>query len=218
MYPSSRNGVIVGVHSILVVPTVRPPCFSRPYGVRGALLCVALNKMTLGDELHGLGITASKRVLKRAQYEAFELSLFEGDIIVRNASHANPSEHEYRITIQDGRPTKCSCPADANYKGACKHRVGVAIRRPVLEAASEMQVLTDGGRPQSLNSTHSKPMVRSVRALTSTRTSRAGSASALANVASLSDRLNSLATWVLRARLVIPFLPIRHWCSAIAAA
>jgi len=103
--------------------------------------------MTLGDELHGLGITASKRVLKRAQYEAFELSLFEGDIIVRNASHANPSEHEYRITIQDGRPTKCSCPADANYKGACKHRVGVAIRRPVLEAASEMQVLTDGGRP-----------------------------------------------------------------------
>ncbi|WP_232700633.1 SWIM zinc finger family protein [Halobacterium wangiae] len=103
--------------------------------------------MTIGDELQRLGITASNRVLKRAQYEAFEFSLFEGDIIVRNASHANPSEHEYRITIQDGRPIRCSCPADAHYKGACKHRVGVALRRPILEAASEMRVLTDGGQP-----------------------------------------------------------------------
>jgi hypothetical protein len=102
--------------------------------------------MNLGDELRKLGIDASPRVLKRAQYEALEFSLYRGSILVRNASHANPSEHEYQITVQDGRPVECSCPADANYEGACKHRTAVALRRPILTAAQEMRARTDGGR------------------------------------------------------------------------
>ncbi|WP_245778673.1 SWIM zinc finger family protein [Halomicrobium zhouii] len=43
----------------------------------------------------------------------------------------------------------CTCPADANYEHACKHRVAVAIRRPVLDFATDVQLLADGGtRPQ----------------------------------------------------------------------
>ena len=106
--------------------------------------------MNLGDELRNRGIDASPRVLKRAQYEALEFSLWDGGILVRNESHANPREHEYQITIKDGRPVECSCPADANYEGACKHRTAVALRRPILTAAHEMRARTDGGRrPES---------------------------------------------------------------------
>lgn len=106
--------------------------------------------MNLEDELRNLGVDASPRVLKRAQYEALEFSLLDGHILVRNESHANPSEHEYQITIQDGRPVECSCPADANYEGACKHRTAVALRRSILVAAQSMRVRTDGGRrPES---------------------------------------------------------------------
>ncbi|MFC7130585.1 SWIM zinc finger family protein [Haloferax chudinovii] len=87
----------------------------------------------------------TKRVLKRAQYEAFEFSLFGGDVLVRNASHADPENHEYNVQIVDGLPTSCECPADKKYAGPCKHRVAVAIRRPVLDAVEQMQMVADGG-------------------------------------------------------------------------
>jgi hypothetical protein len=92
----------------------------------------------------------STRVAKRAQYEAFEFSLSPGGITVRNGSHANPSEHEYLVQIEDGVPAVCECPADERYDGACKHRVAVAIRRPLLDAVGEadgsQSIAADGGR------------------------------------------------------------------------
>jgi len=85
------------------------------------------------------------RVAKRAQYEAFEFAVEEGAVRVRNCSHEDPSEHEYSVTVTDGRPTECTCPADEHYETACKHRVAVAIREPVLDAATVRAVATDGG-------------------------------------------------------------------------
>jgi hypothetical protein len=64
---------------------------------------------------------------------------------VRNCSHDDPLEHEYLVRIVDGIPSSCDCPADEHFDGACKHRVAVAIRRPVLGAALEHSVATDGG-------------------------------------------------------------------------
>jgi hypothetical protein len=86
----------------------------------------------------------SKRVAKRAQYEAFDISIRGRDILVRNGSHAHPEKHEYIVTIDDGVPMACSCPADANYDGACKHRVAVAIRRPLCET---LQCVKEGRPP-----------------------------------------------------------------------
>ena len=85
------------------------------------------------------------RVLKRAQYEAFEFSVDGGTVHVRNGSHANPDQHEYEITVSGGVPIACTCPADEQYEDACKHRVGVAIRTPVLQACATAQVVADGG-------------------------------------------------------------------------
>lgn len=89
----------------------------------------------------------SSRVAKRAQYEAFEFTITPAGVCVRNCSHANPEDHEYVVTIEDGLPSHCTCPADREYDGACKHRVGVAIRRPVLDAAilQPDSVACDGG-------------------------------------------------------------------------
>jgi len=47
--------------------------------------------------------------------------------------------------VEGGIPSDCTCPADTYQEGACKHRVAVAIREPVLEAASRQQpVRADG--------------------------------------------------------------------------
>ncbi|WP_459193156.1 SWIM zinc finger family protein [Halosimplex sp. J119] len=90
------------------------------------------------------------RVVKRAQYEAFEFTLSAEGVVVRNGSHANPTEHEYLVTVEDGLPTACECPADEQYEGACKHRVAVAIRRPLLDAIAIKDepepVAVDGGK------------------------------------------------------------------------
>jgi len=90
------------------------------------------------------------RVAKRAQYEAFEFTVSSDGVIVRNGSHANPAEHEYLVAVEDGVPATCECPADTSYDGACKHRVAVAIRRPLLDAVgaadSSQLVAADGGR------------------------------------------------------------------------
>ncbi len=82
------------------------------------------------------------RVLKRAQYEAFAFALFDGDVLVRNESHRNPSEHEYLVSIVDGIPVRCECPADDQFDGPCKHRTAVAIRPQILDVAMKMQELT----------------------------------------------------------------------------
>ncbi|RXK47036.1 SWIM zinc finger family protein [Halorientalis pallida] len=86
----------------------------------------------------------TNRVRKRAQYEAFEYTLTPEGVQVRNGSHANPEDHEYLVTVQDGLPTHCTCPADARFEGACKHRVAVAIRTPILDAATT-SIAADGG-------------------------------------------------------------------------
>ncbi|WP_435349216.1 SWIM zinc finger family protein [Haloarchaeobius sp. HRN-SO-5] len=64
---------------------------------------------------------------------------------MRNCSHADPAAHEYLVRVVDGIPSSCTCPADDRFAGACKHRVAVAIRRPVLGAALAKSVATDGG-------------------------------------------------------------------------
>lgn len=87
-------------------------------------------------------LNLTTRVLKRAQYEAFEFSLFDGDVIVRNESHSNPDDHEYRISIVDGVPTTCECLADQHSDGPCKHRVAVAIRPLIIESATAMRAAT----------------------------------------------------------------------------
>ncbi|MFC7157749.1 SWIM zinc finger family protein [Halomarina halobia] len=85
------------------------------------------------------------RTIKRAQYEAFEFQLRSDGILVRNGSHATPEEHEYLVRMHDGVPVRCNCPADRTYSGACKHRIAVAIRQPVLQAATEREIIPDGG-------------------------------------------------------------------------
>ena len=101
-----------------------------------------------------------EQVLKRAQYEAFAFSLLDGDVLVRNKSYADPENHEYRVQIEEGLPASCDCPADTRYSGACKHRVAVAIRRPILEAATQMQTVGESrGRSQSDAGDESEPEV-----------------------------------------------------------
>ena len=92
-------------------------------------------------------LTFTRRVAKRAQYEAFEFSIVPEGVRVRNCSHEQPSEHEYVVTVREGHPTCCECPADQRFDGACKHRVAVAIRQPVVEAVTSSQVRSDGGVP-----------------------------------------------------------------------
>ncbi|MFC7044801.1 SWIM zinc finger family protein [Halobacteriaceae archaeon GCM10025711] len=87
----------------------------------------------------------TSRTAKRAQYEAFEFSIAPGGVVVQNGSYERPSEHEYLVFVEDGVPVACECPADENYSGACKHRVAVAIRKPVLTAATNQDVVADGG-------------------------------------------------------------------------
>lgn len=74
-----------------------------------------------------------ERVLKRAQYESFAFSWFDGDVHVRNESHADPANHEYVVRIDEGAPIACTCPADTQYDTPCKHRIAVAIRQPIVE-------------------------------------------------------------------------------------
>lgn len=92
-------------------------------------------------------LSPTTRVLKRAQYEAFEFSLYDGDVLVRNESYLNPADHEYRVTVDDGVPESCECPADTRFDGPCKHRIAVAIRPIILDVATQMQLVADGGSP-----------------------------------------------------------------------
>ncbi len=98
-------------------------------------------------------LSPTNRVLKRAQYEAFAFSLYDGDVLVRNESHLNPGDHEYRVTIVEGIPTTCECPADKRFDGPCKHRTAIAIRPPILDVATQMQLVEDGGLTVETTST-----------------------------------------------------------------
>ena len=99
---------------------------------------------TIAQSPHPLSrLEWTPRILKRAQYKALQFSLVGGDIRVRNASHANPAAHEYRVRVTDGHPVACTCPFDTRSADACKHRVGVAIRPTILRAATLMQALDD---------------------------------------------------------------------------
>lgn len=77
--------------------------------------------------------------------------------MVRNESYGvEADDHTHAVTVTDGVPTACTCKADEFGDGACKHRVAVALAKPVLEAANAVQTnkeektrhvaLTLGGR------------------------------------------------------------------------
>lgn len=92
-------------------------------------------------------LDADEQVEKRAQWEAFEFALLgDGDVEVTNGSHEDADNHTYTVHVEGGIPSDCTCPAFEFQPGACKHMVGVGIREPVLEAATEDQpVRADGG-------------------------------------------------------------------------
>lgn len=90
-------------------------------------------------------LDVESRMLKRAQYEAFSFEVEPGRVTVRNGSYAQPREHEYSVRVVDGVPTECTCPADEHRDDAGKHRLAVAIRSPVREAAAGAVVQADGG-------------------------------------------------------------------------
>jgi len=92
-------------------------------------------------------LDADEQVEKRAQWEAFEFALLgDGDVEVTNGSHEDADDHTYTVHVEGGIPADCTCPAWEFQPGACKHMVAVAIREPVLEAATEDQpVRADGG-------------------------------------------------------------------------
>jgi hypothetical protein len=92
-------------------------------------------------------LDADEQVQKRAQWEAFEFALLgDGDVEVTNGSHEDADDHTYTVHVEGGIPSDCECPAWEYQPGACKHMVAVAIREPVLEAATENQpVRADGG-------------------------------------------------------------------------
>jgi len=88
-----------------------------------------------------------EEIAKRASWEAFEFTLLgDGDVEVVNGSHDEPEDHTYIVHVEGGIPSDCTCPAFEYQEGACKHMVAVAIREPVLEAATaEPAMKADGG-------------------------------------------------------------------------
>nr|WP_277410058.1 SWIM zinc finger family protein [Natrinema longum] len=92
-------------------------------------------------------LDADVAVEKRAQWEAFSFALLgDGDVEVVNGSHEDADDHTYTVHVEGGIPSDCTCPAFEYQSGPCKHMIAVAIREPVLEAASrERSVRADGG-------------------------------------------------------------------------
>lgn len=115
-------------------------------------------------------LDVNAQTAKRAQWEAFEFRLTAGSVEVRNESHpaGEVADHTYSVEVEDGVPVACDCPADEYQSGACKHRVAVAIREPLLDAASEARtpasasedvpadVATDGGRAVEQGAAYTK--------------------------------------------------------------
>jgi hypothetical protein len=90
----------------------------------------------------------SEKTAKRATHEDLQLTpLANGRVEVENASHADPEDHSYVVSVERGIPFSCQCPAWEYHDGACKHMVRVAMAEPVIDAAGghEPRVATDGG-------------------------------------------------------------------------
>jgi hypothetical protein len=107
-------------------------------------------------------LDAGTTVEKRASWEAFEFTLLgDGDVEVVNTSHEEPNEHTYTVHVEGGIPSDCTCPAFEYQEPPCKHQVAVAIREPVLEAASaEPAMRADGGvtvEPEEPNHSDKRP-------------------------------------------------------------
>lgn len=96
-------------------------------------------------------LEVEQRFLKRAQFEAFAFEVTADGVRVTNHSHETPSEHQYLVEVADEVPVACSCPADERFDPACKHRLAVAIREPVVMAADRKAAATaaDGGTASS---------------------------------------------------------------------
>lgn len=94
-------------------------------------------------------LDVSTRALKRAQYEAVDFRLTDDGVTVRSGSHANPDEHVYDVTITEGVPIACTCPADEHHDTACTHRLAVAIREPVLDAVTAQAAADEQGDDES---------------------------------------------------------------------
>jgi len=92
-------------------------------------------------------LDADEQVQKRAQWEAFEFTVLgDGGVEVVNGSHADADDHTYTVHVVGDIPSDCTCPAWEFQPGACKHMVAVAIRDPVLDAATDAPTArTDGG-------------------------------------------------------------------------
>lgn len=70
------------------------------------------------------------KTIKRAEWERFAFEIQASGLVrVRNESYLHPDEHEYVVTVENGVPVACECPADTYHAGPCKHRVAVAIRK-----------------------------------------------------------------------------------------
>ncbi|WP_338739367.1 SWIM zinc finger family protein [Haloplanus salilacus] len=107
-------------------------------------------------------LDANTIVEKRAQWEGFEFTILEGsNVEVVNGSHDEPEEHTYTVHVESGIPSDCTCPAFEYQEGACKHLLAVAIRKPVLEAATtEPAMRADGGvtvEPEEPNHLNERP-------------------------------------------------------------
>jgi hypothetical protein len=104
-------------------------------------------------------LSADATTHKRASWEAFEFTVLgNGDVEVVNGSHENPTEHAYTVHVECGVPSDCTCPAWEHQEGACKHMVAVAIREPVLKAASaESRMRADGGTTVEADQERERP-------------------------------------------------------------
>ena len=105
----------------------------------------------MSDKLHPSDVvevlSPDEKTVKRAQWEGFDFTLLgDGDIEVVNTSHEKPEEHTYTVHVEGDIPSDCTCPAWEYHEGACKHMLAVAIREPVLNAATaEPELEADGG-------------------------------------------------------------------------
>lgn len=96
------------------------------------------------------GLEADRTTSKRAIYEDLELHPQDGTVLVRNASHADPSEHEYEVTVDPaGVPTACTCPDHEYRERTCKHMQRVALSQPVAIAAAPEGHWTSHTEPEA---------------------------------------------------------------------
>ena len=72
----------------------------------------------------------------------FAFSPFDGDVLVRDVTYADPGNREYRVRVPGGVPTARNA-LRATLSGPYQRRGWT--RRPILNAAAEMGAVADGG-------------------------------------------------------------------------